>query len=193
MGYFFTLKRSRKIIYIRSLVASVLFIIFGLLFMHNWFSYASNKNAYMRYKFPDIRLYYKNGTKFNKKDFIGKITILDFWHKSCGLCFKQFPKVDNFYKSLDTNGIKLFAVNIPIYDTINERKILDETNYTFNKLSLGQTISVITEELRIRGVPIILVIDPEGFVCYEGAFFDDHYIFINNINNILNKIKKKYR
>lgn len=192
ISFYFTHRQIQKHIYINIIIISLIFVLSGLLGMPNWFSYASNRDAYLRYKFPDLALYYNNGKKFNKEDFIGKVTILDFWHKSCGLCFKQFPEIDDFNKKLDTNQIMLMVVNIPIYDTLEERKELDNMNYTFNKLSLGQPYSKIKDKLNIHGAPIIFVIDPEGYICYKGAFYNKPYILVNNINNIIKKIKKKF-
>lgn len=192
IGYMSNIKKSNKSAYLNIIEALLLFLLLSIPFMLNWFSYVINKNAYNRYKFPNIRLYYNNGSKFDNTNFIGKITILDLWHKSCGLCFKQFPKVENFYRSIDTNNIKLYAVNVPINDTMNERKVLDNMNYTFVKLSSGSTFLTCKKQLRIQAVPTIIIIDPEGYVFYEGSFEDDWFILINNINGIIKRIKKKY-
>jgi thiol-disulfide isomerase/thioredoxin len=189
-GYLLNRKTYGKSVYINTLCV-MLIISAGIFFMQNWLSYASNRKAYESYKFPELNFYYQNGDKFNIKDFRGKVILLDFWYKSCSVCIKQFPEIDEFSKSLDTTLVKLFVVNLPVYDTLNERKILDNMSYSFTKLNVGKTIAECKDSLRIYQAPVILVISPDGQVVYNGSFVTEKYILVNNIQRITRKTQDR--
>ncbi len=132
------------------------------------------------------------GRQFSVSDFKGKVVVLDFWFKGCGLCFEKFPQ---FQKLVDAHkgANTIFAtVNVPMEDdTANKIQNLELLRkYSFQKWALKQgTI----EEVRhyIDGYPVFMVFDKQGQLRYNGSLFIGRQYLVNNVEDLLAKLKQE--
>lgn len=63
---------------------------------------------------PAFLLRESNGRPVDNKSVKGQLVVLDFWNTGCGICFKKFPKLEQYHVRYRNNAnIKFFAVNSP--------------------------------------------------------------------------------
>ena len=112
----------------------------------------------------------KDGNTITRNDFEGKYVVLDFWHTSCGVCFKKFPEFEEFYvKYLLNRDVDLYSVNIKLTrDKEGESfALIFDLRYSFPVLQGGQP----EEAMNIFGVtyyPTVIILNPEGYVIFRG-------------------------
>lgn len=96
-----------------------------------------------------------------------KVYVIDFWNKTCGVCFKKFPKFDRLKsKYSDVNNIEFIAVNI--YNSENDieysQKLFDKTNLDFKTYYIDKKDS---KELKADFFPTTIVIK-NGKIIFKG-------------------------
>lgn len=113
--------------------------------------------------------YDANGKYVNIGDLKGKVVVLDFWFTRCGVCFREFPQVQDLYNKYKNNpNFVFYAVNDPIHsDTIGQAvNTIREFNYSFPVLlpaDKGLAVS-----LGIISYPTVMVIDRDNKILFEG-------------------------
>ncbi len=191
-GYFvfryWNVKKNGKYL----LIGYLIFFSSWLYFFIPWVTFQQNdfiqpKNLKPNYNMSVI---HKKDSIVSNKSLIGKVVLLDFWYVHCGVCLRQYPKMENIYMHFkqDTN-VKIFMVNSGI-DSLNEvndfikkRKIIIPNLYDKN--------SSLTKQLKIDKFPVYYLIDQEGEVkeVHLGFSKDENSIFeektIEKIENLL--------
>ncbi len=110
---------------------------------------------------PNLKLINKNGNKINFNDFSSKITLINFWATWCAPCKKELPKLDSLYQQVPHRQLNIVLINI---ENIKYNKIQS----FFDKLKIKKLTSYfdielkLTRDLKLRGIPITLIINPEG-------------------------------
>lgn len=102
----------------------------------------------------------------------GIVYVLDFWTTSCGVCFREFPKFEEFATEYSgREDIKLYAVNVPRGEETDS-----DILYIFYRYCSRDFPVVIARDLDINGnvlgiksVPAIIVIDGKGKMIYRGG------------------------
>jgi len=124
----------------------------------------------------------QNGDVF----FVGEqadLWVLDFWHTSCGSCFRKFPdlqKLSDAYKESET--VKVLAVNIPLKrDRENASfDLLAAEGYDFkNIVALDSSLH---KKLGIRVFPTTLLLDRHGYIHFRGD--------VKNVQDRIEQISK---
>lgn len=146
------------------------------------------RNAYEITKLKEITLETKNGEMISTNSFKGKTTIIDFWSTSCGICYNKFPEFEKLHKMYeqDTNII-FYSIHIPTkYDSIEKsKKLLDEFNYSFNKL-----YSLNPEDITnfdISFFPILIIVNKDLEIIYRGGLNTKWYEVVYNARQIIDK------
>jgi thiol-disulfide isomerase/thioredoxin len=120
----------------------------------------------------EFTFYDLDGKQINSSDLKGKIVVFDFWTTGCGVCFRQFPKYDRVYKKYaGREDIVIYAVNLPLDRDTQESilKSIDKyVNYSFPVL-LAQKDSDYWNQLKIEGVPHLMILDKNGIVVHNGT------------------------
>lgn len=96
-----------------------------------------------------------------------KYIILDFWSKSCGVCYKKFPMVDSLYLQYQgRSGVEIVAVLLPSADSAaaaQAQKTVSEL-YHF-PVATGDTT---TKRLfHILSLPTVIIVH-NGDIIYKG-------------------------
>ena len=110
---------------------------------------------------PDLELINKKGNTIIFNDFSSKLTLINFWATWCAPCKKELPKLDSLYQQIPRRQVNIVLINIENikYDKIqkffNRLKVKNLVSHFDNKLKL-------TKELKLRGIPITLIVNSDG-------------------------------
>lgn len=119
-----------------------------------------------------------------------KVIVLDLWSSTCGVCFKEFPKFEKQYlKYKKDPKVELYSLNLPLRrDTsINIKAMIN--NYKFAKLYAQGLDS--WEKLNVKSVPLIVILDKKGTIRFKGSMNTNKYMFYNNFNSLIEKLKNE--
>ncbi len=67
-----------------------------------------------RPELPPITLSDLSGQAFQLKDFLGTVTVLNFWATWCGPCRIEMPELQKLYNDLGGKGLVVLAVNVDV-------------------------------------------------------------------------------
>ena len=110
---------------------------------------------------PDLELINKKGNTIIFNDFSSKLTLINFWATWCAPCKKELPKLDSLYQQIPRRQVNIVLINIENikYDKIqkffSKLKVKNLVSHFDNKLKL-------TKELKLRGIPITLIVNSDG-------------------------------
>jgi thiol-disulfide isomerase/thioredoxin len=65
-----------------------------------------------RQQFPPLEIYDLNGQPFALKDFLGAVTVLNFWATWCGPCRLELPELEKLYNELGAKGLAVLAIDV---------------------------------------------------------------------------------
>ena len=145
-----------------------LIIIFFILNTHNTYSQPNIlktfNNIVLHEKpknLPDLELINKKGNTIIFNDFSSKLTLINFWATWCAPCKKELPELDNLYQQIPRSQVNIVLINI-------ENIKYDKIEKFFNKLKVNNLVShfdnklKLTKELKLRGIPITLIVNSDG-------------------------------
>ena len=110
---------------------------------------------------PDLELINKKGNTIIFNDFSSKLTLINFWATWCAPCKKELPELDNLYQQIPRSQVNIVLINI-------ENIKYDKIEKFFNKLKVKNLVShfddklKLTKELKLRGIPITLIVNSDG-------------------------------
>ena len=110
---------------------------------------------------PDLELINKKGNTIIFNDFSSKLTLINFWATWCAPCKKELQELDSLYQQIPRSQVNIVLINIENikYDKIekffNKLKVKNLVSHFDNKLKL-------TKELKLRGIPITLIVNSDG-------------------------------
>lgn len=125
-------------------------------------SYPVIGEAMPEFTLNDVHHFSKN--HFDNSDLKGKWVIMDFWSVGCSACVKSFPKINELQKEFD-NQIQFLLVgqNDKKYNS-NIEKVYERYRKAFDlELPIAYDSTLFTQ-FGIRGVPHVIVIDPDAKV-----------------------------
>ena len=110
---------------------------------------------------PDLELINKKGNTIIFNDFSSKLTLINFWATWCAPCKKELPKLESLYQQISRSQVNIVLINI-------ENIKYDKIEKFFNKLKVKNLVShfddklKLTKELKLRGIPITLIVNSDG-------------------------------
>ncbi len=110
---------------------------------------------------PDLELINKKGNRIIFNDFSSKLTLLNFWATWCAPCKKELPKLDTLDQKIHQGQLNIVLINIEnikyekVQSFFDEVKVKNLVSYFDIKLKL-------TKELKLRGIPITLIVNSQG-------------------------------
>jgi thiol-disulfide isomerase/thioredoxin len=163
----------------------------GAIAMKNWLRYDFDENGgVISERLNPVELYDINQSDYQFEK--GKIYIVDVWSTSCGWCIEEFPTFEAKKKEYaHDNELVFLTLNLPTRKDLNdyEKRRKPVLNYAFESVFAKNADS--WKKLKIDGVPNYLIIDKNLTVRYRGYFNSKWYHFVNNIDDLIKKIKNE--
>ena len=115
----------------------------------------------------------------------GKFVLIDFWATWCPPCRKAIPELNGFQREFND---KLVVIGISD-ETEAEVKKLTEPKIEY-ALAIDPQARM-KNAVAVTGIPHVLIIDPEGYVRWEGfPFLDGYELNSRTIANIIARYSK---
>jgi thiol-disulfide isomerase/thioredoxin len=92
----------------------------------------------------------------------GKFLLIDFWATWCGPCRKAIPELNALHKKF---GDKLVVIGVSDQE---EDAVLAMKTPKIDYFSAIDTNAVMKKALEVRGIPHVILVDPDGIVRWEG-------------------------
>lgn len=120
-------------------------------------------------KFVEIEGPALNGEPSKLSDFAGKgdWVVVDFWASWCGPCKAAMPHLKEIYNAYNGKGLKIVGVNVWEDDKADFEKAVETLELPWDMIySAGRSSkeNVATTTYGVRGIPTIMLIDPEGTI-----------------------------
>jgi len=185
LGYIVYLCKSIKI----KVIVSILGIIFGLWLSYPGYKMWLNKLSYGTFtgRLDDSEEIYNFqfqttlGDTISLRDFRDKYLLIDHWYTYCGVCYSEFPKVQEVYdKYKDNLNVSIISIHSRLEDK-NEnystgKNILEDNGYSFPCYSIDIEAPIL-EDLGVKAYPTVLIFDPESKLVFRGSIdFAEKYL-----------------
>lgn len=111
---------------------------------------------------PDFSGTTKEGEMVALKDLRGRYVLVDFWSSTCTWCRAETPHIRKVYDAFAGDRFTVLGVS---QDTSREPWIhaMEEDSTTWPQILLDRDkIGLVNRDYNVQGIPLILLIDPEG-------------------------------
>lgn len=92
----------------------------------------------------------------------GKYVLVDLWATWCGPCRKGIPELNEWHKKYSD---KLVIIGI---SDENKEKVLSMKTPVIEYANGFDSQGRLKKELQVRGIPHVILINPEGYVVWQG-------------------------
>jgi cytochrome c-type biogenesis protein len=146
----------------------------GLAFLA--FTLASSAGAAdPRPAFPAIQVTDLKGQTYELKNFLGAVTVLNFWATWCGPCRMELPELQKLYNELGGKGLVVLAVDVDFPASANEEGVAQQIEILKPRIDAflartGITLPVYFIDgkaqavLGVDRIPFSVLLDREGGV-----------------------------
>ena len=136
------------------------------------------------YQSPAIYLKDIDSVSFNLDETKGHWVFVHFWASWCGPCRKEMPAIQNMWKKLEQQGLKIALINT----AEDEDTIFNFLGiYAPDIRALMDQDGQITEQWKPRGLPATYLVDKNGMVRYQalGGRPWDTDIYLNFLKSLI--------
>ncbi len=118
---------------------------------------------------PDFTATTLDGKVIDRRYFLGKVTVMSFWMKTCGPCIAEIPGLDKIKERFGTEKVNYLAIG-----RCNEEEadiFLKAHPWTFEHVRNG--LPLIENVFRfLWGYPVNMIIDKQGKIvlCFNGGY-----------------------
>ena len=137
-------------------------------------AYTKVKAKQLTREAPDFELPDAQGRVMRFSSLRGKYVMLDFWASWCVSCRKKNRELNKHYPELHAAGLEVVSVSLD-EDRDKWLKAVKEDQMAWTQLVdfSGLKQSRLKEAYKIKGLPAVYLIDPEGNIVKESPTLDD--------------------
>lgn len=137
--------------------------------------------SFLNQKAPELKVEKWLTAEPNTK---GKFILIDFWATWCGPCRKAIPELNELQKQFKDQ-----LVVIGISDE-KEEDVKAMPSPVLEYASAIDTKATMKKALEVKGIPHVILIDPQGIVRWEGfPLLQGHELTADVVKNIIEKYK----
>lgn len=119
-----------------------------------------------------------------KPDIKGKFVLVDFWATWCQPCLKGIPELNEFHSKFKD---KLVVIGLAKQTESEIRKMKKPIIEYYSAIDTQDRMG---GELKIKGIPHVILIDPKGIVRWEGFPMLEGYELTEGVlKNLMEKYK----
>ncbi len=112
---------------------------------------------------PEFEFATVDGETMGLSDFRGRYVLLDFWATWCAPCVTELPEVKKVYDLYREKGLEVIGLSLDVGPEA-PKALFDRGGYGWVQGFLGKNESVVTRKFGVVGIPVIILLDPEGRV-----------------------------
>ncbi len=118
---------------------------------------------------PQFNLQTTEQKPFTNQDLKGKNTLIYFYGEGCSACKMVGPEVDRLAKKYPADKLQVVAAEVwnDSPAQADQLKRRSRASYTFVSGATG-----LSQELKIEGVPTVLLVDPQGKIVQMSVGYD---------------------
>lgn len=108
---------------------------------------------------PEFSAIDLNDKMMRLSDFRGKVVVLKFWSRGCGICVAEMPAIDELSRKYEDRGLVILAINRRDSKESVE-KLVRGLNISYPLLL--DPVSIVSKKYGVIGVPTTFFIDRHG-------------------------------
>lgn len=112
---------------------------------------------------PDFQVTLVDGHKVWLHDLRGQVVVLNFWATWCVPCRAELPLLDSYYRTMQSHGLKVFAV------TTEDSVPIPLLHRLFNAMTITPARAISRPYGIMRAVPTNYIIGRDGRLRYAQA------------------------
>lgn len=119
--------------------------------------------------YTDFALLDTEGNRHNMSEYIGKgkYVLIDFWASWCMPCRASIPMVREIYKK-HSDKVDIYAISID-QDEKAWRQAMEQEKMEWNqRYAPGDMFQAVVEPYSVKGIPHMVLIDPQGKIAFVG-------------------------
>jgi len=134
---------------------------------------------------PEFIVTTTNGKTIDHNYFIGKVTLINFWMKTCGPCISEIPGLDRLKANFGTDNVNFLAIGRT--DEEETDAFLKLHPWTFDQVKNGKPL--IEDIFKFGwGYPITMIINKKGEIVFSsngGVVGDGGQIIQNRLTPLI--------
>ncbi len=121
----------------------------------------------------EIKVQDVNGEYVDLESLYKSYILLDFWSRTCGVCYKMMPEVEALYERFkNREDIEVYSVFCRYEDDQYNSgdSIVRSHGYNFPVVSIDYNANVVLmKELRVEKYPQFIIMDSDNNIVYQGT------------------------
>ncbi len=120
---------------------------------------------YIDFTMPDA-----DGKMHTVSDYLaqGKYVVLDFWATWCAPCMAQMPAMKRLYNKYRDKGVEIIGISMDKDAELWQKTYAGQGMDWVQVCSLKEFDDPVAVEYGVHGVPVIMLIAPDGTILYRG-------------------------
>jgi thiol-disulfide isomerase/thioredoxin len=127
------------------------------------------KKSLLKKPLPDFNFEDISGNKLKKKDFAGKVIVINFWFTSCQPCINEMPLLNNLVAAYNDTNVVFIAPALSAKESI-ERFL---KKYQFDYQIVPEQEDYATK-LKVENFPTHIIVDKKGIIRFVEIGYNPH-------------------
>lgn len=127
---------------------------------------------------PDFSGVNAQGETLKLSDFRGKYVLVDFWSSGCSWCRKETPNIKKTYDEFKDKNFTVLASSLDVDHEAWQQAVEEDGLYWDSILMSSEDRNTMSQKYNVKGIPLILLLDPEGRILARNLRGEDIYLSV---------------